>query len=335
MLGGGVTARRGATCCTARPRAARSPRPGGRHGLPGSDRARSTRSSPSGTRSIEALTLHGEGSRSAKPASARSAARSGRHPVAAERLRAYPHELSGGMRQRVMIALAISGRPRLLLADEPTTALDVTIQDQILVLLREIRDETGMSIVLVSHDMGRDRRRRCDRVAVMYAGRIVEVGPVADLFARPEHPYTQALLARHAADRRRRDPRRAAGDPRPASGRPRAARGMSLRAALRPRARGLRRRSRWSSSTSRLGHVTACPFVRSGGGSAPSEVGHGVRAVSAAAPDRARAIEVVPGAAFRGRPLGPRMPAQRLVAVDRRVARARPARGARHRGGVG
>ena len=109
-------------------------------------------------------------------------------------MKAYPHELSGGMRQRVMIAIALSGRPRLLLADEPTTALDVTIQDQILVLLREIRDETGMSIVLVSHDMG-VIAQTCDRVAVMYAGHIVEVAPVGDLFARPEHPYTQALLA--------------------------------------------------------------------------------------------------------------------------------------------
>ena len=89
-------------------------------------------------------------------------------------MKAYPHELSGGMRQRVMIAIALSGRPRLLLADEPTTALDVTIQDQILVLLREIRDETGMSIVLVSHDMG-VIAQTCDRVAVMYAGHIVEV----------------------------------------------------------------------------------------------------------------------------------------------------------------
>ncbi len=109
------------------------------------------------------------------------------------RMHAYPHELSGGMRQRVMIALALAGEPLLLLADEATTALDVTIQDQILLLLREIRDQTGMAIVLVSHDMG-VIAQTCDRVAVMYAGRVVEVAPVKDLFADPRHPYTKALL---------------------------------------------------------------------------------------------------------------------------------------------
>jgi oligopeptide/dipeptide ABC transporter ATP-binding protein len=114
-------------------------------------------------------------------------------PAPERRMKAYPHEFSGGMRQRVMIAIALSGQPRVLLADEPTTALDVTIQDQILFLLRRIRDETGMSIVLVSHDMG-VIAETCDRVGVMYAGHIVEVAPVADLFARPQHPYTRALL---------------------------------------------------------------------------------------------------------------------------------------------
>ena len=114
-------------------------------------------------------------------------------PAPARRLKAYSYELSGGMRQRVMIALALAGEPRLLLADEPTTALDVTIQDQILFLLREIRDQTGMAIVLVSHDMG-VIAQTCDRVAVMYAGRLVEVAPVHELFARPQHPYTRALL---------------------------------------------------------------------------------------------------------------------------------------------
>ena len=114
-------------------------------------------------------------------------------PSPAKRLRAYSHELSGGMRQRIMIALALAAEPRLLLADEPTTSLDVTIQDQILHLLLDLRSETGMSIVLVSHDMG-VIAQTCDRVAVMYAGYIVEAGTVGEIFARPRHPYTRALL---------------------------------------------------------------------------------------------------------------------------------------------
>jgi oligopeptide/dipeptide ABC transporter ATP-binding protein len=97
------------------------------------------------------------------------------------------------MRQRVMIAMALSGEPRLLLADEPTTALDVTIQDQILFLLADVGRETGMSIILVSHDLG-VIAQACDTVAVMYAGHLVEIAPVAELFARPRHPYTRALL---------------------------------------------------------------------------------------------------------------------------------------------
>jgi len=115
-------------------------------------------------------------------------------PAAKSRLASYPHELSGGMRQRVMIAIAVACRPRLLLADEPTTALDVTIQDQILALLAELREELGMSMILVSHDLG-VVAQNCDSVAVMYAGHIVEEGPVADLFRMPRHPYTAALLA--------------------------------------------------------------------------------------------------------------------------------------------
>src|SRR5204863_7632892 len=109
------------------------------------------------------------------------------------RLRAYPHELSGGMRQRAMIAIAISCRPKLLLADEPTTALDVTIQDQILSLLLELQAEEQMAIVLVSHDLG-VIAQTCDRVAVMYAGYVVERAETRDLFAAPKHPYTVALL---------------------------------------------------------------------------------------------------------------------------------------------
>ncbi len=114
-------------------------------------------------------------------------------PDAARRLREYPHQFSGGMRQRVMIAIALASNPRLLLADEPTTALDVTIQDQILKLILDLRDELAMSVVLVTHDLG-VVAATCDRMAVMYAGRIVETGTVAEVFARPCHAYTRGLL---------------------------------------------------------------------------------------------------------------------------------------------
>ncbi|HEY0275435.1 MAG TPA: ABC transporter ATP-binding protein [Paenirhodobacter sp.] len=110
------------------------------------------------------------------------------------RLHAYPHELSGGLRQRVVIAMALALHPRLIIADEPTTALDVTVQDQILRLLRARRDSTGTAIILITHDLG-VVSQICDRVAVMYAGRIVETGPVRDVLDHPSHPYTRALLA--------------------------------------------------------------------------------------------------------------------------------------------
>jgi oligopeptide/dipeptide ABC transporter ATP-binding protein len=108
--------------------------------------------------------------------------------------RAYPHELSGGMQQRVMIAMALLCSPALLIADEPTTALDVTIQAQILWLLRDLRDRTGIAILLITHDLG-VVREVCDRVAVMYAGQIVESCPTEALFRSPRHPYTQGLIA--------------------------------------------------------------------------------------------------------------------------------------------
>ena len=115
-------------------------------------------------------------------------------PQAARRFHAYPHELSGGMRQRAMIALALSCKPKLLLADEPTTALDATVQIQVLLLLRELQQEMGMSVIFVTHDIGA-AVEVADRIAVMYAGRIVEQGAVADIVERPLHPYTAGLLA--------------------------------------------------------------------------------------------------------------------------------------------
>lgn len=123
-------------------------------------------------------------------------------PAAAQRLREYPHQLSGGMRQRVMIALAMACEPTLLIADEPTTALDVTIQAQILALMRRLQAETGMSILFITHNLG-VVAHHADDVAVMYAGRIVEAAPVQDLFTRPQHPYTQGLLACLPAKQRR------------------------------------------------------------------------------------------------------------------------------------
>ena len=129
-------------------------------------------------------------------------------PRASERLRSYPHEFSGGMRQRVMIAMALSCSPKLLIADEPTTALDVTIQAQILDELRQLRDETGAGVILVTHDLG-VVADIADRVIVMYSGRVVEQGSLDDIFYDPQHPYTWGLLGsitRIDADRSQRLP---------------------------------------------------------------------------------------------------------------------------------
>ncbi|WP_368924263.1 ABC transporter ATP-binding protein [Comamonas aquatica] len=115
-------------------------------------------------------------------------------PQAKRRFDAYPHELSGGMRQRAMIGLALACKPKLLLADEPTTALDATVQIQILLLLRELQRETGMSVIFVTHDIGA-AVEVADRIAVMYAGRIVEQGVVGEIVRAPRHPYTAGLLA--------------------------------------------------------------------------------------------------------------------------------------------
>jgi oligopeptide/dipeptide ABC transporter ATP-binding protein len=117
-----------------------------------------------------------------------------RIPSAEKRLGDYPHQFSGGQRQRVVAAMAIGCTPRLLVADEPTTALDVTIQVQIIALLRQIQADTGTGIILITHDLG-VAASLCHRIAVMYAGRIVETGPVRRIYKSPSHPYTQALLA--------------------------------------------------------------------------------------------------------------------------------------------
>jgi len=115
-------------------------------------------------------------------------------PAAAERINQYPHQFSGGMRQRVVIALALANSPKLIIADEPTTALDVSVQAQIIKLLKRLASDHGAAVMLVSHDMG-VIAETCDRVAVMYAGRIVEIGEVHNVVERPNHPYTQGLMA--------------------------------------------------------------------------------------------------------------------------------------------
>ncbi|MGY6536960.1 MAG: ABC transporter ATP-binding protein [Pararhodobacter sp.] len=115
-------------------------------------------------------------------------------PSARERLDNYPHEFSGGMRQRVVIALALAGEPRLIIADEPTTALDVSIQAQIIALLVELARSRGMGVILITHDMG-VIAEACDRVAVLYAGRLAELGPVRSVLTAPRHPYSRGLIA--------------------------------------------------------------------------------------------------------------------------------------------
>ena len=147
-----------------------------------------------GTQLAEALAVHrGTGRRAALAEAARMLERV-HVPDPGARLAQYPHELSGGTRQRVAIAAALMAQPRLLMADEPTTALDVTVQAQVVALFRELRESLGMSLVLVTHDLG-VVAGLADRVIVMYAGRIVEEGPVRPLFAAPRHPYTAGLLA--------------------------------------------------------------------------------------------------------------------------------------------
>lgn len=146
-----------------------------------------------GDQIIEVLQLHRGMERHAARAEARRLFDQVGIPDPARRLEAYPHEFSGGQNQRTMIAMALAGRPEILIADEPTTALDVTIQAQILDLLQQIQRETGMALVLISHDLG-IIGELCERVFVLYAGRVVEEAPVDRLFAQPSHPYTRGLL---------------------------------------------------------------------------------------------------------------------------------------------
>lgn len=147
-----------------------------------------------GAQMAEVLVLHQGLSRRAAMAEAAQMLDAVRIPAAQTRLRQYPHEMSGGMRQRVMIAMSLLCRPKLLIADEPTTALDVTVQAQIMALLRDLQGDFGMALVLITHDLG-IVAGAAERMIVLYGGQIMEEGPVEPVFAAPQHPYTQGLLA--------------------------------------------------------------------------------------------------------------------------------------------
>jgi peptide/nickel transport system ATP-binding protein len=158
-----------------------------------------------GAQIAESVMRHESKSQSAARARALEMLEVVRIPSAKRRLDSYPHEMSGGMRQRAMIALALACKPKILLADEPTTALDATVQIQILLLLRELQREFGMSVIFVTHDIG-VAIEICDRVAVMYAGQIVEQGTLREVVRAPAHPYARGLLAAtiHGAKRGQR-----------------------------------------------------------------------------------------------------------------------------------
>jgi oligopeptide/dipeptide ABC transporter ATP-binding protein len=148
---------------------------------------------PVGFQIEEAMKAHGQVREAEARARAVALLEQVRIPAAASRARAYPHQLSGGMRQRAMIAMALANRPSILIADEPTTALDVTVQAQILELLRELNRALETAVVMITHNLG-VVAGLCSRVLIMYAGRIVEEGPVRQIFERPQHPYTWSLL---------------------------------------------------------------------------------------------------------------------------------------------
>ena len=147
-----------------------------------------------GDQIAEAVRQHQNVTRAEAAARALDMMRAVQIPAAESRLDAYPHEFSGGMRQRVMIAMALACKPRLIIADEPTTALDVTVQAQIFALMRELQERTGTAIMLITHDLG-VIAEMADYVVVMYAGRVVEKGTVQEIFANPSHPYTIGLMA--------------------------------------------------------------------------------------------------------------------------------------------
>ena len=196
-----------------------------------------------GKQIAEALLLHEGLSRAAAQRKAVEMLRLVRIPEPQQRAKEYPHQLSGGMRQRAMIAMALACNPKVLIADEPTTALDVTIQAQILEIILELQHKLGTAVILITHDLG-VVAETAQRVIVMYAGRKVEEAPVEELFARPLHPYTHGLLAsiprlglmRGESRRRGRPP---AGDSRDRAGAVEPARGLRVRAALRLRRRAL------------------------------------------------------------------------------------------------
>ncbi|WP_089939333.1 ABC transporter ATP-binding protein [Candidatus Entotheonella palauensis] len=146
-----------------------------------------------GNQLLEAIGIHHKGGSKSLLSRAIHALVQVRVAAPEQRVEDYPHQMSGGMKQRVVGAIALSCEPHVIIADEPTTSLDVTIQAQYLRLLREIQEETGLSIIFITHDFG-IVAKMCDRVMVMYAGRVVESGPVRDIFNHPSHPYTQALL---------------------------------------------------------------------------------------------------------------------------------------------
>ncbi len=141
---------------------------------------------------IEPLIIHGDGDGKAAAARALAALEAVGVPDGARRIRSYPYEFSGGMRQRVMIAMALITKPELLIADEPTTALDVTVQAQILELIKKMQQDLGMAVILISHDLG-VVAGFCDRVLIMYAGRVAEMAPTDRLYYHPKHPYNRAL----------------------------------------------------------------------------------------------------------------------------------------------
>ena len=146
-----------------------------------------------GDQVAEGVRVHDNASRRSATERAGALLRAVRIPAATQRLREYPHQMSGGMRQRIVGAIAISCEPQLLIADEPTTSLDVTIQAQYLKLLRDIQREHGLALIFITHNLG-IVAHMCDSVAVMYAGRVIEAGPVRQIFNAPAHPYTQALI---------------------------------------------------------------------------------------------------------------------------------------------